>query len=559
MASKNKDNNFLVHGSILAAASLLVRIIGLLYRIPMTRIIGDEGMGSYTIAFQVYNLALILSSYGLPLAVSKLVAERSVNKQYRNSYRIFRFSMAFAIVIGAIAAAILFFGADFFATVVNEDPYAVLPLRILAPTIFVFSVMGVFRGFYQGKRTMIPTAFSQVLEQIINAIVSVAAAYFLMRNYSASVNVTAYGAAGGTLGTLVGAVAGLLFLMFVFVLYRPYLKKQVRNDRTEYRESYRDIGKLLLLTISPIILSQTVYHINGVIDNSMFSKIMTTKEVTGFDNAVFAKPALEQLYSEEHIRTLIGKYGNKYQLLSTLPVAIATAIGAAIVTSIAAAKAKGMNQTIHNKTHAAIKFNMIIAIPSAVGLAVLAYPILTMIFPDVYQLDANFLRLGSIACIFYSLSTVSTAILQGIDKMRIPVINTAISLGIHVILVFLLLKFTPLSTYSLVIGNVSFALVVSILNWISIEKYLDYKQEVMKTFVIPTISAGLMGVAAYFTYLGLHLATGSNSAATILTLPVAILIYFGLLIFMKGVEEEELLNLPKGETIVRVLKKLHLM
>ncbi len=559
MASKNKDNNFLVQGSILAAASLLVRIIGLLYRIPMTRIIGDEGMGSYTIAFQVYNLALILSSYGLPLAVSKLVAERSVKKEYRNSYRIFRFSMAFAVVIGVIATAVVYFGAEFFATVVNKDPYAVLPLRILAPTILVFSVMGVFRGFYQGKRTMIPTAVSQVLEQIINAVVSVAAAYFLMRNYSASVNITAYGAAGGTLGTLVGAVAGLIFLAFVYVLYRPYLKKQIRNDHSEYRESYQDIFKLLLLTISPIILSQTVYHINGVIDNSLFSTIMSTKEVTGFDNAVFSGSAVGQLYSEENIRILIGKYGNKYMLLTNLPVAIASAIGTAIITSITAAKAKGMNHEIHSKTHAAIKFNMIIAIPSAVGLAVLAYPILTMLFPDSHQLDANFLRLGSAAVVFYSLSTVSTAILQGIDKMRVPMINSAISLGIHVVLVFLLLKFTPLSTYSMVIGNVSFALVVSILNWISLEKYLHYKQEILKTFVLPTISAGLMGVVTYFTYLGLHLLIGSNSIATILSLPVAVLVYFGLLIFMKGIEEEELYNLPKGDRIVRALKKLHLL
>ncbi len=559
MATQEKSNYFLVQGSILAAASLLVRIIGLIYRIPMTRIIGDEGMGSYNIAFEVYNIALILSSYGLPLAVSKLVTARSINKEHRNAYRIFQVSLLFAIGIGLIAAAVLFFGADFFATVVNEDPYAVLPMKVLAPTIFVFSVMGVFRGFYQGKNTMIPTAFSQVLEQIINAIVSVAAAYYLMRNYSASINVTAYGAAGGTLGTLIGAIAGLVFLLFVFVLYRPYLRKQMRHDRSYYQESYGDILKLLLLTIFPIILSQTVYHVNGFLDNSLFSKVMVTKEVTQFDQTVFTTPSLGMLYTDEHIRILLGKYGTKYKLLTNVPVAIASAIGAAIVTSITAAKVKGLTQEIRRKTHAAIKFNMIIAIPSAVGMAVLTYPILTMLFPGSHQLEANFLRLGSMAIIFYALSTVSTAILQGIDKLRIPVINSAISLGIHVVLVFLLLKFTPLSTYSLVIGNVSFALVVSILNWIAIEKYLAYKQEITKTFIIPTISAGLMGVVTHFAYLGLHKLIGSNTIATLISLVLAVVVYFALLIFMKGLEEEELLNIPKGESIVRILKKLHIM
>ena len=559
MASHEKSNHFLVQGSILAAASLLVRIIGLIYRIPMTRIIGDEGMGSYSIAFAVYNLALILSSYGLPLAVSKLVTARTVNKEHRNAYRIFQFSLVFSIIIGLIAAAVLFFGAEFFATVVNEDPYAVLPIRVLAPTIFVFSVMGVFRGFYQGKNTMIPTAFSQVLEQVVNAIVSVVAAYFLMKNYSASVNVTAYGAAGGTLGTLVGAVTGLLFLIFVFILYRPYLKKQMRHDRSEYQESYSDIFKLLLLTISPIILSQTVYHFNDVIDNSMFSKIMVTKEVTQFDQSVFSSSSVGKLYTDENIRILLGKYNNKYKLLTNVPVAIASAIGAAIVTSITAAKVRGMDKEIRRKTHVAIKFNMIIAIPSAVGMAVLAYPLLNMLFPGSHQLEANFLRLGSVSIVFYSLSTVSTAILQGINKLRIPVINSAISLGLHVLLVFLLLWFTPLSTYSLVIGNVAFALVVSILNWIAIEKYLSYKQEITKTFLIPTISACLMGVITHFTYLGLHQLTKSNTIATLTSLVLAIIIYFALLIFMKGVDEEELLHIPKGDSIVRILQKLHLL
>ncbi len=559
MSSNKKSNHFLIQGSILAAASLLVRVIGLLYRIPMTRIIGDEGMGTYNIAFEVYNIALILSSYGLPLAVSKLVAARAINKEHTNSYRIFRFALVFSVIIGLIAAFILYFGAEFFATVVNEDPYAVLPIRVLAPTIFIFSVMGVFRGFYQGKNTMIPTAFSQVLEQIINAVVSVAAAYFLMKNYNASVNVTAYGAAGGTLGTLVGAAVGLLFLIFIFILYRPYLQKQMKNDHTEYRESYKEIFKLLVITISPIILSQTVYHINGFIDNSIFSKIMTSKEVTQFDRSVFASETLGKFYTDENIRILIGKYGNKYRLLTNLPVAIASAIGAAIVTSITAAKVRGQDQAIRSKTHAAIKFNMIIAMPSAVGMAVLAYPILNLLFPGSHQLEANFLRLGSIAIVFYSLSTVTTAILQGINKLKLPVINAAVSLGIHVVLVFLLLKYTSLSTYSLVIGNVAFALVVSILNWLSIEKYLNYKQEILKSFIIPAISAGLMGVITYFAYEGLFLLTGSNTLSTLVSLVLAVVTYFALLIFMKGVEEEELYNLPGGEAIVRILQKLHLL
>lgn len=558
MSERSKSNHFLVQGSILAVASILVRVIGLVYRIPMQRIIGLEGTGAYAKAFEVYNIGLILSSYSLPLAVSRLVAIRRVNKEHRNAYRIFLCALAFAFVVGTIASLIIFLGADFFANVLFNSPNTVLPLRVLALTIFVFSIMGVLRGFYQGKNTTIPTAVSQVIEQIVNAVVSVIAAYVLVKNFSANVNVASYGAAGGTLGTLAGACISLLFLLFVFVLYKPVLNKQLRNDRTDKVESYRSIFKLLLLTISPIIISQTVYQISGLLDAGLFSKIMALKGITGFDNEVL-KMLPDQLYNSKDLDTLWGIYSGEYRLLTNVPVAIAASIGATIVTSISADRAKGMELAIKSKVHSAIKFNMLIAIPSAVGMGVLASPIMKLVFHDQFKLSAYIMMLGSISIVFYALSTISTAILQGINKLRIPVIHSAISLGIHIVLLFGLLQFTHLSTYALVIGNVTFPLVVCILNWLSIEKYLKYQQEVIKTFVIPFVSAGLMGVAAYFTYYGLDQLSGSLILSTVVAILVAIVLYGVLLIFLRGVNEEELSFIPKGGSIVRLLKKMHLL
>lgn len=559
MSAKSKNNQFLIQGSILAIASLLVRIIGLIYRIPMMRIIGQEGMGYYSYAFEIYNIALILSSYSLPLAVSKLVSARRPRKEYRNSYRIFLVAMAMALIVGFIAFAVIFIGADFFADAILKSPNTALPLRILSPTILIFAVMGVLRGFFQGKNTMVPTAVSQVLEQVVNAIVSVVAAYILMKNYSTSMNVASYGAAGGTLGTFVGAFVGMLFLLLVFVLYKPILNKQLRKDHSEHQESYGTIFKLLLMTIAPVILSQTVYQISGLLDGSLFNLIMKSKEISLFDMEVLNNAVSGSLYSEENRAVLIGIYSGEYRTLTNVPVAIAAAMAASIVTAITADAARGMYDSICAKVHSAIKFNMIIAIPSAVGLGVLASPILQLIFKDPHKLSANFMILGSISVVFFALSTVSTAILQGINKLRIPVINSAISLGIHVILVFLLLYFTPLSTYALVIGNVTFPLVVCILNWLAIERYLGYSQEIIRTFVIPTVSAGLMGVIIFFTHKGIMLLTKRNIIATLVSIFFGIIIYFGLLIFMKGVDEDELLNIPMGARIVRLLKKLRML
>ena len=542
MGISKKSNNFLVQGSILAAASIIVRLIGLLYRIPLNRILGDEGIGYYSNAFSIYNVALILSSYSLPLAVSKLVAARAVKKQHKNAYRIFLSSMCFAIIVGTIAALGVYFGADFLASAIYNSPRSAIPLKMLAPTIFVFAVMGVLRGYFQGKSAMMPTSISQILEQIVNAIVSIIAAKFLMEAHSASKDMAGYGAAGGTLGTFIGACVALIFLAFVFGLYKPIIDRQLRKDTSKFRESYPDIIRALIFTIIPVILSQTVYQISSILDGSLFGHIMAGK---GLD--------------EEARNALWGIYTNKYNLLINVPVAIASAMAVAIIPSIVAARINGSNVEVKEKVHLVIKFNMIIAIPAAVGMGVLASPILQLIFVDERQLPANLMRIGSIAIVFFALSTITNAILQAISMMRIPVIHSAISLGIHIVLVFLLLKVFNLSTYALVIGNVTFALLVCILNWRSVAKHLNYKQEIMRTFLIPTACAAIMGVLAILTYEGIYRLIRINSISTLAAILVAIISYSILLLVLKGVTEEELYDMPLGRTLVRLANKLHIL
>lgn len=543
---RSKQHNFIVQGSILAIASLLSRVIGLLYRIPMTNIIGDEGMGYYNVAYQIYNIALIISSYSMPLAVSKLVAAYSVKKEYKNSYRVFTGAMTFAIVSGGIVSVIIYFGSDFFATTIFGYPQSAIPLRVLSPNIFVMAIIGTLRGYFQGKNTMLPTSVSQLVEQIANAFVSVYAAYTLMVANSASENIAAYGAAGGTLGTFIGSCVALVFLGFVFFLYRPTIKKQMKRDQGSRIESYSNIYNLLMLTIAPVILSQTVYQMSGLIDNALFGTIMKAKG-----------------YTVEARSSMVGIYSSKYILLTGVPIAIATAIAASMVPAIVRARVKGAAKEVKGKIHVAIKFNMIIAIPSAVGMTVLAEPILNMLFPtnneDSAELAVKLLTIGSIAIVFYALSTISNAVLQGINRMRIPVIHSAISLGVHIILIYVLLKFTNMGAYALVIGNITFPLLVCILNWLKIGKYLRYKQEVLKSFIIPTICSFIMGLVAIFAYKGIHFVLHSNAISTFLTIGIASAIYFIALILLKGVSREELQNMPKGHLIVKLASKLHLM
>ncbi|WP_343209044.1 polysaccharide biosynthesis protein [Anaerolentibacter hominis] len=542
MSQRKEKTNFLAQGSILAVSGIIVRLIGLLYRIPVVNIIGEEGSGYYTIAFDIYNIALILSSYSLPLAVSKLMAAREVKRKYRESFRVFACAFLFAAGSGLAMAAVIFFGADWIAAKFYNLPGVAIPLKILAPTIFVCAILGVLRGLYQGKRTMIPTALSQILEQVVNAAVSIGMASWLMKKYAGQELAASYGASGSTIGTGAGALVALLFLLFVFAVYWPVLNRQMRRDRSSTTQSYSGIFKVLVWTIIPVILSQTIYQVSGVIDNSLFSKIMEGRGM-----------------AYELRSSLVGVYGSKYRTLINVPIAISQAVSTAMVPSMVASCVRNDMKDVASKIKSAIKFNMMIAIPAAVGMGVLAKPIISMLFAGSSDIAYQIMAAGALAVVFYALSTVTNGVLQGINRMKLPVIHSAIALVIHLVLVVVLLKFTDLGIFALVIGNMVFPLVVAILNWIAIDRELPYHQEIYTTFVVPFLSSIVMGAAAYFSYKGLYALIKSNTAATLLAIVIAVLIYGIGIILLKGFEREELSAVPGGRTLVSLLEKLHLM
>lgn len=541
MSKKNSSTNFLVQGSILAAASLIVRIIGLIYRIPMNNILGESGMGLYGLAFEIYNLGLILSSYSLPLAVSKMVSAKIAVKQYKNVKRIMICSLSFAVVSGTLMTCILFFGSDIIAKYLFAAPAMAYPLRTLAPTILVFSIMGVLRGLFQGNGTMIPTSISQIIEQIINAIISVALPAFIVYKFASDPNVSAYAAAGGTTGTFMGALASLIFLLFVYIMYRPLFQKKIRKDKSTAVDSYRDIFKLMILTIIPVILSQTVYQISGTVDSAQFSHIIGAKGVL-----------------PSKVEALLGIYTGYYRLLTNVPVAIASALGTSAIPTIVASRVIHDEAAVQKEIRSTIKFNMLIAIPSAIGMSVLAEPILAILFPSAGKLAVKCLTIGSIAIVFFSLSTVSSAILQGIDLMKLSVINSAISLGIHVVLVYIMLQFLNMGLIGLVIGNVTFALVVCILNWRSIGKALGYKQEVKTTFLLPGLSAIIMGIGCKFLYVGMKYVTNSTLFSFLFAFLMALFIYAVMLLLFQVITEDELLEMPLGRSMHKLLAKMHI-
>lgn len=540
-----------MQGGILAAASIISRIIGMLYRLPVTNIIGDQGNSYYSAAYEVYNIILLISSYSLPLAVSKVVSAKVALGEHKNAWRSFKAAMYMSLVVGAVASAITFFGAGFFTGTLLNTPESELCLKVLALAIFVMAVMGVLRGYFQGMGTMMPTAVSQVIEQLVNAVVSIVAASMLY-SYGASLDQAkgitdgtggaVYGAAGSTLGTSLGAAAGLIFLVIVMLMYNRVLQKNLRKDQVSQVQSYSSMLRMLVLTIVPVILSTAVYNISGFIDQGVFKFLML--DVQNMD--------------KDMVDVYWGIYVGKYKLLTNVPIAVASALSSSVIPALTRARMAGNRKEMRRKTENAIRMVMLICIPSAFGLTALGGPVLDLLNWNTDPSAPIMFLIGSAAVIFYGLSTLMNGILQGIDHMQIPVRNAVIALASHLVVLVVLVQFAGIHIYGAVISYMFFAFLMCILNGLAIRKYLHYRQEVKRTFLIPGVASLIMALAVWLLYTPLENLMG-NKPATLLCLVLAVLIYGFFVLFLRGITEEEMRAFPKGYLLVKVLKKIRLM
>ncbi|MCR5432004.1 MAG: polysaccharide biosynthesis protein [Lachnospiraceae bacterium] len=540
----SKKNSYITQGLILAVAGIVTRFIGLLYRIPLTNIVGSEGMGYYSTAYEVYNIALLVSTYSIPVAISKIISAKKAQGLERDVKRIFKVGLAFSSCVGLLASLVLFIFADTVAEWMGY-PSAALPLKVLAPTIFVFSCMGVIRGLFQGLRNMVPTAVSQVVEQIVNAVVSVVCAVWFI-DIVTDISKPSLGAAGGTAGTLAGAVAGLIFLI-LFMLFKK--NRDEENDAADTLNtaggSVSPIGKLLkllIVTMVPIILSQTIYQLSGITDDFMFGRILGSKGIEESGRAV-----------------LFEAYANKYKWLYNLPVAVASAFGVSVVPVLSNAFAVKDTDGIKDKIRGTVKLNMMIAIPAAAGLSFFAGPIMKLFFDEGGDIAAKLLVWGGFAVVVFAYSTITNGVLQGINRLSVPVFHSGLSLIIHIPLLAVMLYFTDLNEYALMICNLIYALVVSVLNYLSIRKEIGYRQEVKRTFLIPALSSCIMGIAGrclygFLVYIGVHAHVG-----TVIAIVVCVPVYFVILIIFKGLSSEELSKLPFGDKLCKLFKKLRLL
>lgn len=305
-------NEIVVQAGILAAASIIVRIIGLLYQSPLTAIIGDEGNGYYSLAYNIYTIVLLISSYSIPSAISKLMSAKIAVGEYRNAQRIFRVCLGYCLAAGLLGAALLYFGAGFLV-----GPNSVPVLRVFAPTIFCFGILGSLRGYFQAHSSMLQTSLSQILEQIFNAAMSLFFAWLLMRSVrgQGTTAEAVYGAMGSALGTGSGVLAALIFMAAVYFLNRKRIRSMVGGDTTAGTDSYRSIAREVIRVVTPFILSSFVLNLTTSLNQTIYTKILMNAR--GFEEA--------------SVTMHYGIFSRKATVITNIPISIATATSAAVI------------------------------------------------------------------------------------------------------------------------------------------------------------------------------------------------------------------------------------
>ena len=537
----------MAQAGILAAASILSRIIGLLYRAPLTAIIGDEGNGYYGTAINIYTIVLMVSSFGVPSAISKQMAQKMAVGDYRNAQKVFHCSMIYALAVGIAGSLLLYFGAGALV-----PPNSVPVLQVFAPTVFLFGILGVLRGYFQANQSMLQTSVSQILEQIANAVVSILAAYLLMQTVMGQGKTieAIRGAMGSALGTGSGVLVALIFMVFVYMRHRGMFMERVNADAEHEEEPFGSLMKETILVITPFILSSFIMNLTTSLNQTIFIKIM-----------------IQYRHWEEALTTtLYGLFSNKAVVITNIPISIATAVAAAILPNISTSFAQGDLEETRRRSINAIRMTLVIAVPCAVGLLALAKPVTMLLFPQWETLDTASILLMelSVTVIFYSVGTIMNAILQSIGRIHMPLVSAGIALAIQTLVLFALMFLTELGGHSLAICSLLYSALIFAIDSYFICRYLDMKIPFGKVYARPIAAAAVMGIVTRIVYsvinrfgiAAMDRVYFVNLIATAVSIAVAIIVYFFVLIKTGGLTREDILQAPKGATILRVLQKI---
>ncbi|GAA0181570.1 polysaccharide biosynthesis protein [Clostridium sediminicola] len=487
---------------ILGMAGVFARFIGIFFRIPLTILVGDEGIGYYQMAYPMYMFYIALSS-GIPLAMSKIISERIADNDEVGTLRVFKEALLLMFLIGIGTSSFMIIFSKNLINIFKWDIKAYYSLIALGIAPIFISIMGVFRGFFQGLQNMTPTAISQILEQIGRVVIGIGLAILLLPKG------VEYAAGGATLGAAAGGILGTMFLFSKYIKIRKEFKvKKVGYDP-------KVMNTLLKLAI-PISLGGAVGTIMNLIDS-----------------IIVPQKLLKAGYSLKSATVLYGQLTGKASVLSNVPLTLSVALCASLIPIISAAYSRGDFKKVKYNITNALKLSVLIALPAMCGLYILSKPIMVLIFRGQAG-GHDILKYASLAIPFIILTQSTTVILQATTSKIMPIINLLIGCVVKIILASILIPRPEINIFGAVISTMVAYFTSFSLNMFLIRRKLNIKINFYEILIKPAYAAILMSVMVVFTYTKLYNLTMSNSSACVLAVFTGIIVY-GLFILIFGV------------------------
>jgi len=462
--------------TVLSIVGLICKIVGALYRIPLAWLIGDQGMGTYQLVFPTYNMLLTISSAGLPVAISRMVSFSLAKDDPRNAKRVFRMALYMLTALGCLSMILMIVMSP--ALAVRSGDVGTQPGFVaIAPALLLVCVMSALRGFMQGQQNMVPTAISQLIEQVGKVFVALPLAFFGMR-----VSV-AYAAAGVLLGTSIAEGAALVFMIVV------YRRKKAAFDALMQNEAEAPIGnktllqRLLSLSI-PITLGACIVPIAGFIDSGLLLNRLV-------DAGIERGMALG----------LYGRYSGYVLTLINVPTALATAIAMSLVPSISGAMARGDGKQMRRQSALGLRLSFVVGLPCSIGMSMLSRQLLDLIYhfntPEALDVTARLLSMSSMTIVLFTVVQSTSGILQGLRKQRIPMYTLMVGVAVKIFLNYTLIGMPAINIYGAPMASISCYLLSMLPNLYFVHKFTGMKADVWHVAGKPALATALMAAVLF--------------------------------------------------------------
>ncbi|MDR2611178.1 MAG: polysaccharide biosynthesis protein [Clostridiales Family XIII bacterium] len=539
---------FFYGAMVLTGASILSKLLGAIFRIPVTNLIGPEAMAYYQAVYPIYVILLTVSIAGFPVAISRTVSERLTFGDHYGAHRVFKISLVIMALLGTVSMVIMWLIAEPLSQRLGDLSGAVYGMKAIAPALLFVTVIAAFRGYFQGMQNMRPTAAVQVTEQLFRVITGLTfAAIFVGKSLE-------YGAAGATSGATFGALAGLVLMLIIYAakVRQPGFREEIAHSRELFRSSEQPLSKVLKALFSitiPIVIGALVMPMMNSLDLAIVANRLTD---TGWDPS--------------EVRSMYGQLSAMAGAIINLPQVVTQSIAISLVPTIISAFKTRDHEFLGRNVSISARMTMLISLPCSVGVFVLARPIMLLLYPrypDDAMAAAPSLMILAVGIVFLTAIQTMTAILQGVERQWRPMVNLLAGAVVKGILTFTLTGIVAVNIRGAAAGTVGAYMVAAFLNYRAIKKYAGITVEWRLVVVRPLISALVMGGCAFGAYkLCMTVASGSlsllnaNAFATLAGVAVGGLVYVIMVFATDAISRDELAMLPKSGGLVRIYDKL---